>query len=60
MAYFIGEDCVGCGACAGACPLSCIDFRDNKYVIDKVKCVSCGTCAEICPFNVPKPSSDDK
>lgn len=32
MAYKITEKCISCGACAGACPVSCISQGDDKYV----------------------------
>ena len=58
MAYVIGEGCVKCGACAGACPVSCISPGEDKYVIDSKRCIGCGTCAGVCPFNIPRPEED--
>ncbi len=49
MAYQIGDACVKCGACAGACPLGIIEEGDDRYVIDADQCISCGTCAGECP-----------
>ena len=44
------EKCVGCGACAGACPVGAINpTEDGKMVIDAEKCISCGTCEAVCP-----------
>ena len=56
MAYKIGEECVGCGACAADCPVNCITFNEGtgKYQIDEATCISCGTCANTCPVNAPK------
>ncbi|MDR2067022.1 MAG: 4Fe-4S binding protein [Endomicrobium sp.] len=52
MAYQINASvCVGCGACAGNCPVSAIEPRDNKYVINSDVCVSCGACESTCPIN---------
>ena len=31
MAYKITDKCIGCGAYAGACPVSCISQGDDKY-----------------------------
>ncbi|HJG85424.1 4Fe-4S binding protein [Pseudoflavonifractor capillosus] len=49
MAYVIGNDCVSCGSCEGACPVSAISQGDEHYVIDADTCIDCGTCAETCP-----------
>lgn len=58
MVYVIGDDCKNCGACAGACPVSCISPGKGKYVIDSSKCIGCGTCFNVCPYDVPKPDLD--
>ena len=49
MAYVISSDCVSCGACAGACPVSAISQGDDHYVIDAGSCIDCGSCADTCP-----------
>jgi formate hydrogenlyase subunit 6/NADH:ubiquinone oxidoreductase subunit I len=33
MAYKISDECISCGACADACPVSCISEGDGKYVL---------------------------
>jgi len=53
MAYQINDECISCGACAGACPVGCISEGDSKYVIDESACVDCGTCAGACPVGAP-------
>ena len=49
MAYVISDQCVSCGACADACPVSAISEGDGKFVIDADACLDCGTCADTCP-----------
>lgn len=53
MAYKISDECIACGACADACPTSCISDAGDKYVIDADNCISCGTCADTCPVAAP-------
>ncbi len=54
MAYKINDDCIGCGACIGECPVECISDVDGKAVIDAEQCIDCGTCAGVCPVEAPK------
>lgn len=50
MAYVINKDeCVGCGACAGTCPVEAISEQDGVCVIDQDACLGCGACTEACP-----------
>lgn len=54
MAYKITDKCINCGACAGACPVSCIAQGDEKCEINKEMCIECGTCAGVCPVGAPE------
>ncbi|MBO5904277.1 MAG: 4Fe-4S binding protein [Clostridia bacterium] len=55
MAYKINADeCIGCGACAGDCPVDAISEADGKFVIDAEKCIDCGACEGNCPVGAPK------
>ncbi len=56
----VGDKCVGCHACEQACPVTCIEFKENQEgfcypAIKKDKCIDCNKCANICPvLNKPK------
>lgn len=42
--------CVGCGACAKACPTGAIDLADCRTV-DADRCISCMRCIAVCPHD---------
>ena len=51
MAYKIGVGCVGCGACAGMCPMGAIKKTEGgKFAIDANVCMECGACVGACPM----------
>ena len=43
------DDCVFCGACAEACPVSAIKVEDGTWEVDKDTCIECGACIDQCP-----------
>ena len=48
------DDCIGCGACEGTCPVGAISADANgKYEIAD-SCVDCGACASVCPVEAIK------
>ena len=45
------EKCVGCTACARACPAGAISGTVKQaHSIDLSKCIQCGACMEKCKF----------
>ena len=51
--YYIDEEnCIGCTACARACPVGAISGNKKElHVINHDICIKCGACEEKCKFN---------
>lgn len=54
MAYRIDGGCIGCGTCAGECPVGAIKDNGGVFAIDEGTCISCGACAGACPTGAIK------
>lgn len=49
MPVTINKDlCIGCGACAGGCPVGALTLEDTAVCNPDV-CIDCGACVGTCP-----------
>jgi Na+-translocating ferredoxin:NAD+ oxidoreductase RNF subunit RnfB len=55
--YSINDKCIGCTACARACPVNCISGKVKElHIIDQEACIACGACYDACKLDaVVKP-----
>lgn len=50
MSFSITAACIGCTACAKACPVAAIaGERKSPHRIDPSRCIECGACGRVCP-----------
>jgi NADH:ubiquinone oxidoreductase subunit F (NADH-binding)/(2Fe-2S) ferredoxin/Pyruvate/2-oxoacid:ferredoxin oxidoreductase delta subunit len=48
----IADNCVGCGACKGACPSNAITGEKKEaHFIEQDECITCGMCFSTCRFD---------
>lgn len=46
------DHCVGCQACATACPHGAVSCKDGKAITDPEKCKKCSVCLDYCIGNL--------
>lgn len=53
MAAKVNQDeCLGCGACTGVCPVEAIKLNDAGLAeVDADACLDCGACEGTCPVS---------
>lgn len=47
--YYRPERCIGCMACADACPRGCHQEAAGVHLLDNAQCIQCTACADACP-----------
>jgi coenzyme F420 hydrogenase subunit beta len=54
--------CIGCGICAGICPVKCLEMETDLEGLYKPiihhECIFCGKCIDTCPFKTGNPNED--
>lgn len=48
-AFVKQEECIGCSACVGVCPVSVIEMNDEGKAFVNEGCIDCGACVGACP-----------
>ena len=53
------KNCTGCSACYSACPLNCIEMKQDEegfiYPESTDACIHCGICERVCPIKNETP-----
>jgi Fe-S-cluster-containing hydrogenase component 2 len=49
------DECIGCSACVGVCPVSALVMEDDgKAFCMEASCIDCGACVGTCPTSAIK------
>ena len=51
MSFVITSACIHeqAGICVDVCPVDCIVFGDDQFLLDPNRCIDCGACETVCP-----------
>ena len=58
--YRVGDNCTGCGKCAGNCPDHAIQMIKGRPVWQKTHCTLCAACINRCPVQAISYGKDSK